>query len=338
MNAKSKFAKMVDGCAKGSTTNQEKYLTCLVMALAVVWCAAFLPAQAFAQSSMLIAPVTPPGPPPYPTANPALRFQFVGTGPLTQLSDIPASALNDPSFAAFSTGGELFISNRHGDVGMGLGSIARFTFDEAGNFLANGVITGNSLEAVHGLAFSPTGELFAANAFNGTISRFLFDSEGNAIANGTIITGLANRALAFSSGGELFVTSASSIVTRFQFDPVTGAAIPNGSFAIPGSTNLHGLTFSASGELFVADPANPPGSNLVFRVLFDDAGNPVSNGTITVAGAGGVVGVAFSSAGELFVTSHFSGGIWRFLFDESGSAIPNGSISTPTMGGPAIFP
>jgi len=287
--------------------------------------------------SMLVAPVSTPGscgsdP---DCLTPVLRFQFEGTGPLTPLSPIPpypASLVNDPSYAAFNSQGELFVANRHGNIRGGVGSIARFTFDAAGNTVANGSITGNSLEAVLGLAFSPTGELLAANYFNGTISRFLFDASGNAIPNGTILTGALNQGLAFSPTGELFATHHSSVVDRFVFDPVTKAAIPNGSFVIPGSVGLHGLAFSAQGELFVADPY----TDLVFRFVFDSQGNPVDNGTISVLGT--PIGVALSSAGELFVTCQYPGGIFRFLFDVNGDAIPNGFTSTDHLGGVAVFP
>lgn len=289
------------------------------------------------ETFMLVAPVTTPGwggeNPAYLT--PVLRFQFTGTGPLSPLSSIPAfpeSSVNDPISVTFNSQGELFISNRHGNR-WGLGSIARFTFDDNWNFVANGLITGNSLEAVHGLAFSPTGELFAANLFNTTISRFLFDAMGDAIPNGTIPTARANAGLAFAQNGELFTTHYSSEVQRFLFDPITGAAILNGSFIVPGASSFHMLAFSPKGELFIPDL----GTDRVFRLLFDGLGNPVANGTIPVSG--GPVGIAFSSDDELFVTSHFSGIISRFLFDESGNAIPNGIIPTGNnMGDTGIAP
>jgi hypothetical protein len=274
--------------------------------------------------SMLVVPVCTPG---SSGLTAVLRFYFEGTGPLTPLSDIPPypdSLVNDPSYAAFSSQGELFVANRHGGAG---GSIARFTFDAAGDPVANGSITGNSLDNVHGLAFSPAGELFAANWANGIVSRFLFDTAGNAIPNGTIVTGQYNQGLAFSANGELFAATDSGMVYRFVFDPVTQEAIPNGSLG----GGSHGLTFNAQGELFVADPY----SDLVFRFLFDGLGNAVENGTISVPG--GPLGVAFSSAGELFVTGHVTGGISRFLFDVNGDAIPNGFTPTDYLGGPAIL-
>lgn len=286
---------------------------------------------------MLVTPVCLPGwggnNPDYLT--PVLRFQFNDTGPLNQLSSIPPypeTSVNDPSYATFNSQGELFVANRHGNVGGGVGSIARFKFDANGNFIANGSITGNSLEAVTGLAFSPNGELFASNYVNGTISRFLFDAQGNAVQNGTIASGQHNQGLAFNSSGELFVAQDSSTIIRYLFDPNTGNAISNGSFVVSGASRLHGLAFSQTGELFMADA----GTDRVHRYLFNGDGNPISNGTISVTGV--PIGVAFSPAGELFVTSQNTVGISRFLFDGNGNAIPNGSTATDNLGGVAVAP
>jgi WD40 repeat protein len=250
------------------------------------------------------------------------------------LPDIPASLTHNADGAAFSRQGELFIGNDYGLNGNG--DISRFTRDSDGNFIPNGVITGNSLSEVHGLAFSANGELFAANYRNGLISRFLFDSTGGAIANGTINTGMGphNQGLAFSSSGELFITHASNVIQRFAFDPSTGAAIPKGSFTVPGAIILHGIAFSPRGELFVADPS----TDKVFRFLFDGDSNPVTNGSISLPYYTGPLGVAFSPEGELFVTGHFTGGIHRFLFDADGNAVANGVEVTDHLGYVAISP
>jgi len=291
--------------------------------------------------SMLVTTATLPfwgGPGPAPCGTnpaylqPVLRFALEGTGPLAPLASIPpcpASFVNDPRDVAFNSHGELFVSNRHGIVAGGSGSIARFAFDSDGNVVANEVITGNSLEAVQGLAFSPAGELFATNFLNGTISRFRFDAAGNSVPNGTIAGFVYPEALAFSPEGELFVTHSFTLVSRYLFDPQTGAAISNGTFTIPGE--IHGLAFNDSGELFITGTF----VNTVFRYRFDAASNPVPSGTISVPGT--PIGLAFSSAGELFVTDHFSGGISRFLFDANGNAYPNGFVRTPMLGGVAIF-
>jgi DNA-binding beta-propeller fold protein YncE len=301
----------------------------LRIALLLIGLMSVLPAQSMAQTYHVVAPATIPG---YNAANTAdvLRFEVKKNESLSSLSPIPAKLVNDPAFVVFNSRGELFVGNRHGNVLNGFGSISRFRFDAKGRFIANGTITGNSLEAVHGLAFVPTGELFAANLRNGLISRFLFTAGGNAVPNGTIFTGeIDNMGVAFSSNGEMFTTH-NPVVRRWIFDVTTGAAIPNGSFSPSGATFLHGLAFDAKGELFITDLADR-----VFRILFNENGDPISNGSIPVPG--GPDGVAFSPRGELFVASHFSGVISRFLFDAAGNYISNGSLVTPgTLGGIAI--
>ncbi len=282
---------------------------------------------------LLAAAVTPPGF--FPDHDgPVLLYGFATTGPLSQVGLIPPppdTLINDPAGVAFSAQGELFVGNRHRNGGDG--SIARFFVDTSGNHIPNGNITGNGLKAVGQLAFSVSGELFAANFLNDTISRFVFDADGNAIPNGVIVgqAGSYLEGVAFSPSGELFVTTYFD-VSRYIFDE-TGAAIFNGSFTIPGSTRLHQLAFSSQGELFLTSVDN----DTVYRLLFDAAGNPVSNGTISVPTP---VGITFSPEGELFVSSHLDNHlISRFTFDEMGGAISNGTVSTPdSMGGLAILP
>jgi sugar lactone lactonase YvrE len=301
--------------------------------LATTLALALIPAALLAQNnSLLVAPHTAPGSSTANNDNPVLTFSVPESGALTRLDDLQACILRDPSYAAFNARGELFVANRHGNAGGGIGSITRFTLDGTGALRAGTPLTGNSLEAVHGLAFHPgTGELFAAN-LNGTFSRFTFDATGTPIANGTFASGHAsNQALTFSPSGELFTTHSSAIVQRFTVDTVTGAVTPSGSFTVDGAIRLHGLAFNAQGELFIADLD----MNRVSRYTFVN-GNPVFNGSLDVAD--GPVGVAFSSSGELFVSSHFGGRLTRFLFDAAGTAVPNGVTTTPEpLGGLALI-
>jgi hypothetical protein len=247
----------------------------LLIAVILIQAGGLAPAQAQSPvQSMVVTTATIPGwggsgPAPCGTnpvyLQPVLRFALEDTGPLTSLVPIPpcpASLVNDPRDVAFNSHGELFVSNRHGIIAGGLGSIARFTFDSNGNVAANGVITGNSLEAVQGLAFSPAGELFAANFLNGTISRFGFDAAGNAVPNGTVARFVYPEALAFSPEGELFVTHSFTLINRYLFDPHSGAAVYNGTFTIPGEIQLSGLAFNESGELFIASAYSIPFSDI----------------------------------------------------------------------------
>ena len=309
-------------------------------AVLVLACAFLVDATGARAGSILAVTETPPGW--NSNYNGGVRiYEFSGTGPLQSLATIPGrpeTLLNDPVGAAFDSHGELFIGNRHGNVGGGVGSIARFFVDPSGSYIANGSIMGNGLDSVHAIAFAPDGELFAANFRGDTISRFTFDHGGNAIPNGVIALDDGNYVLglAFSPQGELFANDYAGI-RRFTFDG-DGAAIPNGSFAVP-VDNPGFLTFSPDGELFIASHDD----DTVLRLLFDAAGNPYGNGTISVPGP---FAFAFSSTGELFVSSHgyFEpvydpgfGQISRFLIDENGNAIPNGTLATSSLGALAIY-
>jgi len=303
-----------------------------ILSVLLVW--VIFPTSLFA-NSILVTPNTTPGSNPA-NDGPILIFGIVGVAvPLVPLPPIPETSptVIDPNIPAFDSYGELFVSNRHGNV-AGQGSIARFVLDPNGNFLPNGAISapGNGLDRPHGLAFSPSGELFVANFMNGLISRYEFDAGGNAIPNGTFSTGqFINLGAAFSPNGELFTTHDSNEILRWVFD-VNGNAIANGSFTVPdGSARLHYLGFSPAGELFAPDL----NGNKVYRVLFDNSGNPIANGFIDVAG--GPLAVAFGPQNELFVASHFIGGISRFLFDQSGNPIPNGFTPTVNLGGVAVL-
>jgi hypothetical protein len=307
-----------------------RYKAVLVGAILAFTSNCILPNDSVAESFMLVAAETIPGSNPA-NQTPVLRFEVEDTGPLVPISSIPANLLNDPDGVVFSPWGELFVGNRHGNVGGGTGSISRFTFDGSGNFIPNGTIT-NGLDSVHDMAFSPTGELFAVNSESNTVSRFIFDGANSAIPNGVISTGVSQPlGVAVSAAGEVFVTlSTTGVVSRFVFDPIDNHAVSNGSFTIPGAGNLTFPTFNADGELFLPDAS----ANKVWRYTFDAGGAPSANGSIGVADA---LGVAFSPLGELFVSRHASGGIARFTFDGSGTAEPNGLMPTNTLGGLAIL-
>lgn len=136
-----------------------------------------------------------------------------------------------PRAVAFSPTGELFVTQC-----CTVNTVNRFTFDGAGNAVANGVLTGNGLSNPQDLVFDRSGELFVANARNDSISRFKFDTAGTAIPNGQI-TGAAlsgPSGLAFSPWGELFVgnTFAPGGISRWAFNSA-GAATFNGSFGTP---------------------------------------------------------------------------------------------------------
>ena len=313
-----------------------KYFTIVILlipALVLLAGIAFARADETEETYLLAAPVfIPGGDEEWGTCQPVLAYELTGTGAASSLPSIPAEAVCDPAWAAFNEQGELFVSNRNWNAGGG--SIMRFLYEPGVGFVPNGSIEDEAIQAPHGIAFSPWGELFVANYLNGKISRYIFDEEGNAAPNGIIDTGMSNLGVTFNAQGELFCAPFSGdTIYRYTFDPATREAIPNGSFTITGASGLEGMAFSTDGEMF----AGSIYTNQVFRVKFDQDGNPSDNGYIQMPAGSGPAGVEFSPQGELFVGNHFSGGIARFLFDAEGNAVANGTIETSHMGGLAIY-
>ncbi|MDH3975399.1 MAG: hypothetical protein OEV42_14060 [Deltaproteobacteria bacterium] len=286
---------------------------------------------------MVIVPHTVPGINPN-NNGPVLRYRFGGTGPFTQLSSIPSSYFNDPFYATFNSVGEVFIANRHGIVN-GQGSIDRFKFDSEGNFTHIEEITGNNLNVVSGVAFSPDGKLYASGYKNGKISRFKFTNATSlAEADGSFNTGeYVNQDIAFSASGEMFTTHDSSRVNRWLIDPETGQVSSNGYFYVSGALRLHGLTFNRKGELFIADGG---AYKRVHRILFNENNNPVYNGYISIDGS--PRGVALSKCDELFVTSldgQSGSGISRFIFDKNDNPVLREFITySRAVGDISLFP
>jgi hypothetical protein len=150
--------------------------------------------------------------------------------------------------------------------------------------------------AVHGLAFSSTGELFAADIYSSRVYRFTFDSSGGAVPNGFIDAPGGSLGVAFSGEGELFVSlHFSGGIARFLFDSSGGAA-PNGfiptpnmgglsvftrSCAQPGVGSLAGVTADAdastcSAAVNVATPAATDDCGAVNVVGSRSDGQPLS--------------------------------------------------------------
>ena len=280
-------------------------------------------------------------------SDPVLLQQLNGTGSLTPLPQIPgnpATLLDNPVTTVFSSQGELFVGNRDtGQIGAD-GTIARFKFDSNGNYIPDGNISGNGLSNVHGMAFGPSGELFAVSYRGSEISRFTFDSSGNAMPDGTVTIPIpagsdhANLGVCFSPWGEMFVTVAdtingipSSSIDRFLFDS-NGNAIFNGSFTT-GTAGLQFPEFNAKGELFAPDYYTSTVYRLHLRC------QPQSDPGWHHSRRYGDNGVAFSPDGEMFVSHQSGTGLLRFLLDSHGNAIPNGqALAGNELGQVSIFP
>lgn len=279
---------------------------------------------------LVVAASTPPGSNPA-YDGPVLRFSMQGTGDMQSIEELPPSLLSDPDGVTFDQFGELFVGNRHGNVGQGLGSISRFKFDGCGGWRSNGQITGNGLEAVHQIAFSPTtGEMFAVNYIAGTVSRFRFDSERNPIANGILDAGaaFAGGGLAVSPWGELFVVNAHAI-RRIAFD-ADGAAIPNGTIPTGSGDGAGLLEFSNTGDLYYASFRE----NILLRCRFSESKEASCQGILSLSN---LQAITITPSDELLVAIHGSGGIARYLPDENGALTPHGFVATPSLGDIAVL-
>lgn len=267
--------------------------------------------------------------------------RYSATSTTNAVLDATFSAnIDTPAQLGFNPAGELFVVNT---TGTGSGSVARFV-NATTTATANGTIADNNLDPgfdfghPHGLAFRGD-ELFVVNSLHDNILRFNFDSNGVASSNGIISSGLAQgahrgRFAAVSPWGELFVSECCEFdrINRYRFD-TNGVAIFNGT--ITGLDNPHGMAFSITGELFVANAGHFPTASVgsVARYTFDtldENGSATSNGFITGNGVVLPLDLAFSSEGELFVANGLSGlsngGVSRFTFDNTGLAQSNGSF------------
>jgi hypothetical protein len=125
---------------------------------------------------------------------------------------------------AFSRTGELFATRGR--------YIDRYLFDKStGMAVPNGSIYVSDWDGLHGIAFSPRGELFAAEVYENKIYRLQFDKAGALILSGSFGQEGGPVGLAFAPNGELFVSyHFNGGISRFGFDvdgnPISKEFIP----------------------------------------------------------------------------------------------------------------
>lgn len=191
-----------------------------------------------------------------PGHNRVRRYRFGPRGEPQELSPIVSSGFVNEAVrwvVAKPGGSEVFVSQC---ICGGVNNVHRFRAEPNGSFSDLGVLPG-PFKNPHGMAFSPWGELFTANAdrvlegpqyTNWFISRHTFAADGTPQFNGTIThTNLkASLTLAFSPWGELFVNNrTASNITRFVFTE-NHVPVYNGSIPLP--SDGAGLAFRPSGD------------------------------------------------------------------------------------------
>lgn len=166
---------------------------------------------------------------------------------------------------AFNKEGELFVAR---DKATSKGVIYRYTFDLSGNPILNGTIPAEFGQGPHGIAFSPSGELFVPDV-DGKVHRFLFNSNGDAIPNGAITAPMKLVfGVTFSQAGEMFMTGmvSSSKIYRYLFDS-NGNAISHGVI----STSEVGFGVPA---IYPSALSNLPFANFTPRASLNMGMNP----------------------------------------------------------------
>ena len=274
------------------------------------------------------------------STNEVYRYSVAGPdSPATYVLTMTGSELLQPFGITFDNNGEMYVTNRASFGGTPSLALSSQPLESSPVF--DSTYTDGTFRFPHGIAYA-NGRLFIVQTSvsgspsdPGWVSRYSIQSDAVPVFLGLIPSmGTARGIAVHPFTGEVFVTQCCGVnrIDRYIFDSA-GNPVSNGSISGNGLANPHGMAFSQSGELFVADPD----SGSVSRFIFDGAGNAIPNGLIE--GNDGAIGVAFSSWGELFVSSIFQPTVYRWIFDEAGNAVANGSFSTPqTLGFLAFDP
>jgi hypothetical protein len=187
-----------------------------------------------------------------------------GVSAVTEGAGSPQPTYTPSRDVVVSPWGELFLVTSSSAFLGGVPAVVRYTFGPGG-FAYNGEFSSPTFNNPHGIAFSPWGELFVANA-NNTISRFSFTSTGTA---GTPVPGVPiaipgsglSLDLKFSVWNELWVSrnyasAADQNLYVFDFAAPVNAAPTTGMAAYPIGYNAAGITFSRDAAFLVPEPSS----------------------------------------------------------------------------------
>jgi streptogramin lyase len=191
---------------------------------------------------------------------------------------------------------------------------------------------------IFGIAFSPSGDLFAVNYKKGVISRIKPDGAVSTFA--TLPDGSTPAGITFDAAGNLY--------TANDGNDTISKVSPTGEIAtyavLPAGSGPDDVAFDASGNLFVADQHSndvskitPDGTVSIFAKFSKDAGTN---------------GLAFNANGNLFVSNYGTGEIAKITPDGKKSQFadlgtkpepfgisfgPNGSLYVTELTGIAVI-
>lgn len=207
-------------------------------------------------------------------------------------------------------------------------------------------VTGYSLLVTE----SPPGPTIAQDLWEGVLRFTIAASGAPPLAVAGIDKSLVSDpiGLAFrASSSEIFVGNrygniapggVSGSISRFKYDPATGAVTPNGAITGNGLNEVSQIVFHpTTGEMFAANLAEtsgvtPTGGPAISRFTFDSADNAVAHGTL---GDTATQGISLAPDGNSIYAT--SGGVTDSTIRQYDLASGTVSVAATVSGAPRLF-
>ncbi|MGA2663650.1 MAG: NHL repeat-containing protein [Nitrososphaerales archaeon] len=223
-----------------------------------------------------------------------------------------SGGLNDPSYVAFDPSGNLWVTDQGNNrvlefaAPFSIGEKASVVIGHANftSFAPSSTVTAKSLFEPVGIAFDSKGDLWVVDSGDDRVLEYtapfsIGDSAAIAVIGQSSLTGTSTGlhalAIAFDSGGDLWVSDGISGVTEYQGPLSTGEAgiqeigpTVNGTGTPPGDKlrDPQGIAFDANDNLWVADYDH--GRVVVYgsTVVRTTSGSSSSSSSTTTSGGG----------------------------------------------------
>ncbi|MGA2838437.1 MAG: hypothetical protein ABSF84_17780, partial [Acidimicrobiales bacterium] len=252
---------------------------------------------------------------------------------------LASSAFSAPAGLSFDRSGNLWMSNEDGDTVI---DFTRAQLATSGSpqptvvLSASGTGTTASLATPFGTAFDAAGNLWVENLGNSSVVSFppsQLATTGDPVPAARLMPSVGLEGpgdVAFDPSGNLWVTNPSDSVNAVvAFTPAqiaAGASRPSIVVSLPGGTTVSGITFDATGDLWVSDDLSNAISEYPAASLAT-SGAPTPSVILSANGdtLDGPQTMAFDAAGDLWVADAGNNHVVEYAATQlatSGSPIP----------------